>query len=256
MTQRSKKRWTSAAARRLCSLAHDAPSVESAVQTLVDELLLGVSCPPTDLDAIMARLNVKTHEGRDGLFGSGALLREGDGLKIVYSSQLSYGRKRWTIAHELGHAIFEKTGRSPPRHGRELERLCDMIATELLLPRKYFGPLAEERTCLDGVLRLARVFQTSLSATAIRFAEMSGVSVFETQSGKLRWGYGEVRSKFDLASEESLVRVVSSSPNCDCGSDEMHLTFRNRTRRWIVEWQRIGSADRRLFMLRLPDSLC
>jgi len=250
MIRRAKTRWKSAAARRLCRLAGNPPSIESAVSILASDLLRGISCPPTDLDAIMARLNVTGHEARHDLAGSGALLRDGDNFKIIYSCQMPNGRKRWTIAHELAHALFEKSGPNAPRHGRELERLCDMIATELLLPRKYFAPRVREGVCLDKVLDLADIFQTSVAATAIRCAEICRVSVFETEAGRLRWGYGTIRNQYDLESDDVLARLASLAVHCQAGSEESDLTFRNKTRRCIVEWKRIGSEHRRLFMLR------
>lgn len=254
MNLRSKQRWSSAAARRICSLAGETQSVEAAILLICDNLLRGLACPPTDLEAIMPRLNVARHEARDDLAGSGALIRTGDQLTIAYSSQLSQARRRWTIAHELGHALFETTGPNPPRHGRELERLCDMIATELLLPRKYFVPRIRENVCLNGVLRLADVFQTSVSAAAIRCAELCGVSVFETDAGTLRWGYGHIRRQFHLASNASLAEVVSSAANSDCGSQEVDLSLGNQPRWWTAEWRRIGGQRRSIFMLRLSSA--
>ena len=250
MAARNNTRWTSAAARRLRGLAGNLQSVESAVCVVVDDLLRGISCPPTDLDAIFPRLNVTGHEPNDEVFGSGALLRDRHGFKIVYSSDLSHGRKRWTIAHELGHALFERTGRNPPRSGREVERLCDMIATELLMPRACFGPRIRESVCLDGVLRLARLFQTSVTASAIRCAELCGVSVFETEDGKFRWGFGAVRRGYTISSEEPLSQAVSSALDADHGSKEIYLTLGGRSRVWLVEWSRIGQGNRTLFMLR------
>jgi hypothetical protein len=193
---------------------------------------------------------VTGYEPSDEVVGSGALLKERHGFKIVYHSSLPHGRKRWTIAHELGHALFETTGKNPPRSGREVERLCDMIATELLMPRACFGPCIRESVCLDGVLRLARLFQTSVSATAIRCAELCGVSFFETENGKFCWGYGAVRSSWTISSQESLSQAVASAFDEDRGSDEIYLIFGNRGRAWLVEWRRIGQGDRTLFMLR------
>ena len=248
--RKNKNRWTSAAAHRLLRLAGTADSVESAICTIAGDLLQDVLCPPTDLAAIMPRLNVTGHEPRDDLVGSGALLRDGDGFKIIYSPQMSNGRKRWTIAHELAHAVFETTGRNPPRRGRELERLCDMIATELLLPRRHFAPRIHGRVCLDQVLRLANVFKTSTSATAIRCAEICGVSVFETHAGKVRWGYGAVRNDYHLTVDSSLSDLVSSAESEEHGCEEIFLAIRFRSDRWIAEWKRIGAEQRTLFMLR------
>src|SRR6266487_2639897 len=103
------KEWKSAAARRLLSLAGSTRSVEEAISIIASRLLHGVSCPPTDLEAIMPRLNVTRCEADADLPISGELRKDTDGLRIVVSAHLSPARRRWTIAHELGHAVFETT---------------------------------------------------------------------------------------------------------------------------------------------------
>jgi len=121
--------WTSAAARRL--LAH------AGNPATIDEVLAGVVCPPTDLEAVSARAGAARLLSEDLPF-SGELRREGGEHVIVYAAHARRARQRFTIAHEIGHLIFEKTGANPPRVGRELERLCDMLATEILLPAACF----------------------------------------------------------------------------------------------------------------------
>jgi Zn-dependent peptidase ImmA (M78 family) len=250
MVRSRRKVWKSAAVRRLQVLAGNAPSVESAIRIVAETLLADIPCPPTDLDQILPRVNVIGYEARTEFTGSGALIREGKAFKIIYSSQMLPSRKRWTLAHEVAHALFEKTGRNAPRSGHELERLCDMIATELLLPWRHFAPRIRENVCLDNVLHLARIFQTSVTATAIRCAEVCGVSAFEMESNQLRWGYGVVRTEYDIISETALAGAVSASTHSDSGGDEFDLAFGNRVGRWVVEWRHIGSADRRIFLLR------
>lgn len=231
-------------------LAGNARTVESAIRIVAENLLIGIPCPPTDLDQILPRINVTGYEAQSEYTGSGALLRDGKGFKIIYSSQMSNGRKRWTVAHEMAHAIFEKTGRNAPRSGCELERLCDMIATELLLPWIHFAPRIRENVCLENVLRLAQIFRTSITSTAIRCAEICGVSVFEMNGKQLRAPHGEVRSVHDIISEPALACIVSSSMNSIFGSDELFMSLGNRASRWFIEWRHIGSADRRIFLLR------
>ena len=255
----TKKRWKSAAGVRLLRLAGEASSVEDAIRLMGRRLLEDVDCPPTDLDALMRKLNVVDAEPRDGLTASGALLKTAEGLKIVYSSDLSVGRQRWTIAHELGHALFETTGPRPPRRGRELERLCDMIAAELLMPWDRFCPLVRAELSVEMILRLAHSFRTSVAATAIRCAEVAGVSVFETERRSVRWGYGVVRTSSDVASRDTLRQTVVDALQSESGSADLILTFSRRTSRWFLQWKRVGSQDRRIFLLYpilADDRLC
>lgn len=244
------KNWTSAAARRLLSLAGNPGSMQEAIDIIANHLLKGISCPPTDLDAIMPRLNVTRSESDADMPVSGELRREGANLKIVFSSHLSPTRKRWTIAHELGHAVFETSGANCPRYGKELERLCDMLATEILLPKQHFRPLLDSSTDVEKVLALARVFKTSVSATAIRCAELTGLSVFEMEANHLLWGYGIISRGRRVEKDIAFKQAVTRAMRAESGNELVVLSTRNQTGRWLMEWKCLGRRQRALFILR------
>jgi len=214
---RDHTRWTSAAARRLLGIAGNPATVEEAVRIVADRLLDGVSCPPTDLHAIATRLNISTFQAED-LPVSGELRREGSGFTVVYSSSLSPGRRQFTVAHEIAHAIFESSGPNCPRVGKELERLCDKIAAELLMPRKLFLECAGPAVSIGKLFELARTFRLSLSATAIRCAELKGVSVFEVEGDRVTWGHGIIRRGPVKALEHVIRHGVVSSLALERGS--------------------------------------
>jgi Zn-dependent peptidase ImmA (M78 family) len=91
-------------------------------------------------------------------------------------------RRRFSIAHELGHWCHhrgrmlicraEDIGSHNPATP-EIERVADGYAADLLLPRYLFLPLSRQYAKLNfGVVReLADLFDTSLTATAIRLAK-------------------------------------------------------------------------------------
>lgn len=244
------QKWTSAAAKRLLALAGNPESVDKAARIVASRLLDGIPCPPTDLEAIMPRLNVNQCEAHPDMPVNGELRKEGNALRIVYSSHLSPTRKRWTIAHELGHAVFESTGPGCPRYGKEVERLCDLLAREILLPKEQFLSLLERTTDLRVVSKLAKAFQTSLSATAIRCAELANVSVFEMQSHKLLWGYGIIRKGSHVEKDDEFKEAVARAMRGESGNQLVILRSNNQTARWLMEWQCIGSQKRALFLLR------
>lgn len=157
--------WSSAAARRLCQRAGNAPDVPTAVRRLSEELLEGIACPPTDLNQVAQRLGVSEITTRD-IGGSGELHKIGDQFTIVTAEDLSPARQRFTIAHELGHVLIEGTGAHAPRAGRELERVCDLIATELLMPSCRFQERLPVTLTLSEIWRLARDFDVSFQAAA------------------------------------------------------------------------------------------
>ncbi len=243
-------KWTSAAARRVLSLAGTPRSVEQAVSIVVSRLLHGVSSPPTDLEAIMPRLKVARCEVDSDLPISGELRRDTDGLKIVVSGHVSATRRRWTIAHELGHAVFETTGPNCPRYGMELERLCDMIAREILLPEARIMPLLEQGIDLERISKLATMFKTSLAATAIRCAELTGVSVFEMEDNRLIWGYGIVSKGRRIGKNDAFRDAVDRAMRGESGHDVVVLSTATQSSRWLMEWKCVGRGQRALFLLK------
>ena len=140
MVRRRTARVPSAAERRIRALVPTASSLPDAVRHVASELLRGVECPPTNLVELGKRIGV--HEILyERLPGSGELHRVKHGYRIVCSSDETPARQRFTVAHEFGHVILERTGRNPPRKGPTVERVCDMLATELLMPTAVFQRL-------------------------------------------------------------------------------------------------------------------
>jgi hypothetical protein len=241
--------WRSAAAQRMLGIAGSATSVEEAVVTVANRLLEGIACPPTDLDAIMPRLNVTSCTAVEGFPISGEL-RSDDGktFSILYAASLPRERRRFTIAHEFGHAVLETSGRNCPRYGKELERICDMFASELLMPRQLFADVAAGRPGPDRILDLAKSFQCSLMATALKCVKLFGLSVFQVENGKVKWGYGAIRSQSDLARDRDELDGALREAMAGI-SGESVLNLRGPTK---VRWTSLGRSGRALFVLATP----
>lgn len=248
-TLNKKNQWSSAAARRLLEMAGQPPSIEDAVRIVAKRYLDGVACPPTDLNAIADRVCVTEIFGED-LPVSGELRRDGKNLKIVYSTYLSPTRKRFTIAHELGHAIFEGTGARAPRTGDELERLCDMLASEILMPRDIFLSLANGDPSLSHLLEVAHTFKTSLSATSIRYAKLKKVSIFYLEENNITWGCGTVKKGSLNSLDYSLRLAVAGAVNGERIPDTIFLSRQEWCGEWQLDYKPLSDGKRALFMLR------
>lgn len=104
-------------------------------------------------------------------------------------------RQRFTVCHEIAHAVLEL----PSEHGADSwsyakrplnEILCDVFAAELLLPIDKFKPLVdEEEPSFKAVGSLAETFQASLAATASRFATVSSLpcAYVLSEAGKVKY---------------------------------------------------------------------
>ena len=121
---------------------------------------------------------------------SAVLLGFSDGPLIKINEKHSVVRQNFSCAHELGHLLINELGlesrlenvqfrtfnshrpKIPRANARE--RLCDIAATELLMPESVFKHyLSEYGTSIHSIEKLAKVFQVSIQTTAIRAAEVS-----------------------------------------------------------------------------------
>lgn len=241
-------KWRSAAARRLRELA-GVDRIDQAVPTLVSKVLAGIPCPPTDLEALCDRLNVNDVVDDDAIPVVGELRSDNGGFRILCAAGQSPERRRFTIAHELAHVLFESTGPRPPRVGADLERLCDMIAAEILMPSTVFQDAFEETLVNTSVVRrLAFTFQTSLTATALRCAEFRPLSVVYFHEGRKKWSRGPAR-----ATDYQLKRLLRCLVEGEPGDDLLVVDRAGLGDFYRGEWIRTTS-DRSGLLLLTPAS--
>lgn len=165
---------------RKCS----AESLTSAVDLYVERLLerLGVRVFPVPLQPVLEHFSIAVPVIRNMAI-DGALVPVGPkGYKVYLSRWASADRRRFSLAHEIGHAIIHRcipetravATRSvlmPPGHEAE-ERMCDLIASRLLMPASLLQHFASDRSmCLDSVFDLAESARVSLSAAGRRISE-------------------------------------------------------------------------------------
>ena len=123
---------------------------------------------------------------------SGMLLRAGNNFVIGYATHIkSIGFQRFCIAHELGHFFLPGhpehvfSGGKSSHESRagfgsrdEIELEADHFAAGLLMPSNLFK--AEAGKHADGLTAIENVAErckTSLTASAIRYAELSDAAV-------------------------------------------------------------------------------
>jgi len=149
----------------------------------------GCTSFPVDLNAIADKRDILIEKIGDAKPGvSAMLLRDGNSFGIFYSTAIpSRGFQRFSIAHELGHYFLEghidqipydDSGFHASKAGgfsRDVyEQEADSFASGLLMPAKlYRRALNGFEDGLVGVKALADLCQTSLTATAIRYAELT-----------------------------------------------------------------------------------
>ncbi|MFH1639382.1 MAG: ImmA/IrrE family metallo-endopeptidase [Chloroflexota bacterium] len=117
------------------------------------------------------------------------LLRLHDGLVIKVNIKEPAVRQRFSCAHEIAHVLYRELklehyinnieyrsldSRDDRVRNKAKERLCDIAATELLMPEVIFRKyLADSSLSIHAIERTANIFKVSIQTAAIRIAEVS-----------------------------------------------------------------------------------
>lgn len=242
-----RSRWKSAAARRIRELTGKA-TVEAAAAEIARRLTEGQECPPINLEAIFPRLAIQRAFADPKMAIAGELRRADDGFEIAYSPSDTLVRRRFTIAHEIAHAVFERTGPRCPRRGRELEKICNMIASEILVPESSLASTVGHRPLnFRELARLADTYGISLTALVLRCASRFSLIAAETMWDEITWfhcpsGVGLV------APRAQLQRLAKSTGSLSKGTQACSLELRGSDLAKTMEWTTTGEG-RKLFVL-------
>ncbi|GJL59728.1 MAG: hypothetical protein NPIRA03_25850 [Nitrospirales bacterium] len=154
-----------------------------------------------DVEGIAALKNVCVRE--DILEGcEGRLVRKGNcGIITVNTNTREVGKKRFTIGHELGH--FELHGKKNSSFicsKKDVQPLgsfnvspeteANEFAAELLMPEDMFKPqCAQTSPSLNHIQSLAYDFQTTLTATALRYIQYCPYrcAIVVSKENKIKW---------------------------------------------------------------------
>lgn len=160
-----------------------------------------------DFRQVTGELNLSVREVDSQGF-DGALVRshsETKGIIYVKRSIKEQVRKRFTMAHEIGHFILhadQKLTCSPSdieswaEEQANPERQADGFASELLLPssevREQIGP---QWPSFQTVTKIADYFDASLTATARQYCNVAphSCTLVWSVEGKIRWMYPSPR---------------------------------------------------------------
>jgi len=170
----------------------DSDTIEDAAKALSTRLLGQTWTLPTPIEILAQNLEAKIvfadlqHSGFVTATPSG-------GYIITINSQHSSHRRRFTVAHEIGHILLDKAARQVlglkplTRQSRScqrtnrMERACDILARELLVPsevlRSFITNLSIEQPVaeleLSTILHVSRHFAVSTVMAAKRVAEIN-----------------------------------------------------------------------------------
>jgi hypothetical protein len=188
---------------------------ESRIEQLAEAILAerGLTEPPIDPFALAQQEGIRLAPGQyDNCFDGRIQYRRtprGDRFYIFYAKEnpplRPASRVRYSVSHELGH-YFLPAHRNYLLSGdwygsqteflsaRRPEREADWFAAALLMPRRSFISRVQRIRGRCGLTELARlaagVFHTSLTSTAIRYAQLNFAAccVVLSECGRMRFG--------------------------------------------------------------------
>lgn len=169
---------------------------ELAARRLLKEL--DVRKAPIDLRFITRKLGIELHKEVFDAELSGVLIKEGPRTVICYNAQHHENRRRFTVAHEIGHFVLGHPGEMivdkalrdnkaviVRRDGRSSEGTdnheieANRFAAELLMPRDFIEEEARKRLAKTKipsresiVAELARLFRVSSQAMQFRLVNL------------------------------------------------------------------------------------
>lgn len=102
--------------------------------------------------------------------------------QIEYNPNRPRQRIRFSIAHEIAHTLFPDCGQSirnrSLKHETEgddwqLEMLCNIAASEILMPTTNLPTLGDEHLSIDKLVKLRENFDVSTEAILLRYARVT-----------------------------------------------------------------------------------
>ncbi len=137
----------------------------------------GVTREPVSLRDVVSALNLElVHKTREPFTCEAALEPLGDTRAIVVRENGDERRRRFTIAHEIGHFVLHPGRVRPERGGatteamRREEREADAFAADLLMPEHLVRQAVAEQGA--DLHRLADRFDVSVSAMQVRLSRL------------------------------------------------------------------------------------
>ncbi len=250
-----RRKWKSAAARRICRFT-GLSQVEDAVVEVARRLLDGVETCPTDLDAIFSRLDIEECIIAPEMLTSGELRRGDQGFVIACSAHEPARRRRHSRIYELGLARFSRRPvRTFHTTGRELESICDRIAIEMILvPQKpFFAAVRTPYAC--EVARLAKMFDASITTTALRCWDQFDVIVGQFEDDDISWLFTSAGvSRHPLRSQ--MLALIRQHGTTDRGEVECQpFVGKNDERTMYLQWRSTGRYGRKLFRSRTHSDI-
>ena len=195
MSQRSEIKWTNESVLKFAGGDDPILAIQKAIRKWVLEALgRGWKGPPFNPLYIVEMLNVEV-AGNSNIADARLTQTQTGRPRIEFNPQKPRERIRFSIAHEVAHTLFPDWDKRIRHRGGQqrigdewqLEMLCNIAASELVLPIGSLSPL-EMVSSIETLMQERREFDVSAEAFLIRLANISthpiGMFVASSDTGK------------------------------------------------------------------------
>lgn len=179
MTQSGVTRWTNASVLRFASDEDPIQKMEEKVRALVLKAKdAGWSGPPFSPIALAKFLDIPVDPTTSVV--DARTIASAKGVRIQYNPQQSRERTRFSIAHEIAHALFEDVAHATRHRGGDpaltddwqLEMLCNIAASEIVMPVGSL-PSRERVPAIEELLRERLDYDVSVEAYLLRTVKVA-----------------------------------------------------------------------------------
>lgn len=155
--------------------------VERARRLVVEAAEAGWTGPPFDPIRLADHLGVAVVP-TDDVYDA-RLVPTAEGVRIEFNPNRPAGRRRFSVAHEIGHLLFEDHGEAVRNRVHadrasgddwQLEMLCNLAAAEMLMPASSLEGLDEQPLALAPLLELRRQLEVSAESLLLRAVRFTG----------------------------------------------------------------------------------
>ena len=182
MERGSAKRWTNKSVLSFAGSEDPIAAIEQrARETVLQALDAGWNGPPFDPIKLADILNIRVRARAD-IPDARTVGADDKGLIIEFNPGQPRERVRFSIAHEIAHCFFADCAEQVRNRGEhanarddewQLELLCNIAASELVMPIGSFGKIKEEPLSIERLMRLRSELDVSAEAILLRAAKIT-----------------------------------------------------------------------------------
>lgn len=177
--------WTNPSVRQLDTENPVEAIVRKTRQVVLSAIEQGWSGPPYDPSGLAELLNISLMPTENVI--DARTRSERGKFRIEFNPMRPAARLRFSIAHEIGHTLFPDCAgsiRNRATHEQmagdewQLEMLCNVAASEILMPIGSLPNPHDFSPSVDAVLSYRRQFQVSSEAVLLRLVHLSASNCF------------------------------------------------------------------------------